>query len=73
MARLWPAILEHEVDGYAALRPELDVAFQGSSVAEDMDNLKEALELFFESATHDEIQRRLHAQIYVAQVEVPDG
>ena len=73
MARLCTAIIEREGDGYVALCPELDVASQGSSVAEARDNLKEALELFCETASSDEIQRRLHAEVYVTHVEVPVG
>ena len=73
MARVWTAIIEREGDGYVALCPELDIASQGSSVAEARDNLKEALELFCETASGDELNRRLHAEIYVTQVEVPVG
>ncbi len=73
MARLCTAIIEREGDGNVALCPELDVASQGSSVAEARDNLKEALELFCETASRDEIQRRLHAEVYVKHVEVPVG
>lgn len=73
MARLWTAIIEREGDGYVALCPELDIASQGSSVPEARDNLKEALELFCETASPDEVQRRLNAEIYVTHVEVPVG
>ena len=70
MARLCTAIIEREDDGYVALCPELDVASQGATVSEARDNLKEALELFYETASSDEIQRRLHAEIYVTHVLV---
>ena len=33
-------------------------------------NLKEALELFFETASTTEIQQRLHEEVYVTRVEV---
>ena len=52
------AIIEREGDGYVALCPELDIASQGDSVSEARDNLKEALELFFEVASDTEIRRR---------------
>ena len=52
------AIIEREGDGYVALCPELDIASQGDSVPEARDNLKEALELFFEVAPDSEIKRR---------------
>ena len=73
MARVWTAIIEREGDGYVALCPELDIASQGSSVTEARENLKEALELFCITASGDELNRRLHAEIYVTQVEVPVG
>jgi predicted RNase H-like HicB family nuclease len=49
------AIIEKEEDGYVALCPELDIASQGNSVEEARSNLKEALELFFETASKKEI------------------
>lgn len=54
------AIIEHEKDGYTALCTELDVASQGDSVEEARNNLVEAIELFFETASEAEIQERLH-------------
>jgi predicted RNase H-like HicB family nuclease len=67
------AIIEREDDGYVALCPELDVASQGSTVEEAKANLVEALTLFLESASASEVQRRLHAEVFVTQVEVPIG
>lgn len=52
------AIIEREGDGYVALCPELDIASQGDSVPKARENLKEALELFFEAAPDSEIERR---------------
>ena len=60
MTRQLTAIIEREDDGYVALCPELDVASQGTSVSEARDNLKEALELFLETASESEIKQRLH-------------
>ena len=48
--RQMTAIIEREGDGYVALCPELDIASQGTSIELARANLKEALELFFESA-----------------------
>lgn len=73
MNRQLTAIIEREGDGYVALCPEVDVASQGDTVAEARNNLKEALELFFETASADEIQQRLHSEIYVTHVEVAVG
>jgi len=64
------ATIEREDDSYVALCPELDIASQGETVAEARANLKEALELFFETASATEIQERLHSEVYVTQVEV---
>lgn len=67
------AIIEQEGDGYVALCPELDVASQGKTVEEARDNLREALELFFETASPQEIEKRLHGEVFVTQVEVAVG
>jgi predicted RNase H-like HicB family nuclease len=64
------AIIEREGDGYVALCPEVDIASQGSTVEEAHANLKEALELFFETASSEEVKQRLHGDIFVTQVEV---
>lgn len=60
MNRHLTAIIEKEGDGYVALCPELDVASQGDTVGEARANLTEALELFFEMASPEEINSRLH-------------
>ena len=70
MNRQFTAVIEKEGDGYVALCPEFDVASQGDSIEEAHANLKEALELFFESASPEEIAERLHAEVYVTKVEV---
>ena len=59
MARQLTAIIEREDDSYVALCPELDIASQGATVGEARENLKEALELFFETASETEIENRL--------------
>ncbi|MDO8283224.1 MAG: type II toxin-antitoxin system HicB family antitoxin [Thermodesulfovibrionia bacterium] len=50
------AIIEKEGNAYVSLCPELDIASQGDTIEQARDNLKEALELFFETASHKEIQ-----------------
>ena len=67
------AIIEREGDGYVSLCPELDIASQGDSVEQARENLCEALELFFECASAQEVKERLHGEIYVTQVEVAVG
>ena len=56
--RNFTAIIEKEGNMYVSLCPELDVASQGNSVEEASDNLKEAIELFLESASEKEILER---------------
>lgn len=53
------AIIEAEGDGYVSLCPELDIPSEGDTIAEARDNLKEALELFFETAPAAEVKQRL--------------
>jgi predicted RNase H-like HicB family nuclease len=67
------AIIEREGSGYVSLCPELDIASQGESVEQARDNLQEALELFFETASTLEIKQRLHGEVFVTQVEVAVG
>ena len=56
------AIIEKEETGYVSLCSELDIASQGENVAEAKENLQEALELFFECASPDEIETRLKGE-----------
>ena len=73
MSRKLTAIIEAEGNGYVALCPELDVASQGNSIEEARENLQEALELFFETASPEEVAQRLHGEVYVTQIEVAVG
>jgi predicted RNase H-like HicB family nuclease len=50
------AIIEREGDGYVSLFPKLDIASQGDTVEQAINNLIEALELFFETASPSEIK-----------------
>jgi predicted RNase H-like HicB family nuclease len=67
------AIIEREGDGYVALCPELDIASQGESVEEARNNLQEAVELFFETASTEEVKQRLHEEVYVTRLEIVVG
>jgi len=73
MNRQLTAIIEREGDGYVASCPELDIASQGDTVTLARDNLAEALALFFECAPREEVERRLHSEVYVTRVEVAVG
>ena len=66
-------IIERENDGYVSVCPELDIASRGNSIAEARDNIREALELFFECASPEEKKRRLHTDLFITQVEVSGG
>ena len=67
------AIIQVEGDGFVALCPELDIASQGDTVESARNNLREAIELFFECASDAEIGQRLGGEVFVTQVEVAIG
>jgi len=73
MQKQLTAIIEREEDGYVSLCPELDIASQGNTIEEARQNLREALELFFETASPVEIKARLHEEVYVTRLEVAIG
>ena len=73
MRKQLTAIIEREGDGYVALCPEVDVASQGDSVADARENLQEAIALFFETVSSDEIGKRWSDEIYVTLVEIAIG
>jgi len=73
MKKQLTAIIEREGDGYVSLCPELDIASQGETIEGARNNLREAIELFFETASKDEIQTRLHEEVYITRVEVAVG
>ena len=70
MVRRMTAVIEREGNSYVARCPEVDMASQGTTIGQARDNLKEALELFFETASPGEIQQRLQEEVYVTRVEV---
>jgi len=67
------AIIERDEAQYVALCPELDIASQGDTVEEARNNLQEALELFFEVASPQEIKDRLHTEVFITRLEVAVG
>ena len=67
------AMIYRENGGYVALCPELDVASQGESVEEASANLREAVELFLETADPSEVAVRTRGELYVAALEVRAG
>ncbi len=73
MQKQLTAIIEREDTGYVSLCPELDIASQGDTIEQARENLREALTLFFECASPEEIRERLHEEVYVTRVEVAVG
>ena len=67
------AVLEREDDMYVALCPQLDVVSQGATLEEARDNLREAVILFLETASPEEIQQRSASELFVTQFEVAHG
>jgi len=67
------AFIEREGSGYVSLCPELDIASQGNTVEESRDNLREAIELFLETASTEEVHLRLHEEVFVTHLEVAFG
>ncbi len=70
MIQTLTAILTREDGGFVALCPEVDVASQGATVEEAKANLKEAVELFFECASEDEMRHRMASESYISALEV---
>ena len=71
--RNFTAIIEKENDGYVSLCPELDLASQGTSIEEARNNLQEAIELFFEHASKDEITSRLRNEFFITNMQIAVG
>jgi predicted RNase H-like HicB family nuclease len=73
MQKQLTAIIEREGSGYVSLCAELDIASQGDTIEEARDNLREAIELFYETASAEEIKQRFHDEVFVTRVEVAVG
>jgi predicted RNase H-like HicB family nuclease len=64
------AVIEKEDNMYTSFCPELDIASQGYTPDEAKSNLVEELELFYETASENEISRRLHNELEISRVTV---
>lgn len=73
MQKQLTVIITHEEDGYVSHCPEFDIVSQGESIEEARDNLCEALELFFETASSEEILSRSQQKVYMTCMEVAVG
>ena len=69
MKTKFTAILRFEEDAVVALSPELDIASQGSTPQEALANLKEAVELYLETAPPAELEGRLSEESWITQFE----
>jgi len=67
------AIVQKDHDAWISLCPELDVASQGESIEEAKANLREAVELFLETASPKELDQRFRSETYLSQLEVNLG
>ena len=67
------AIIQAEDAGFVALCPELDIVSQGDTIQDARDNLREAVELFFEVASPTEVATRTGGDVFVTQLEVSVG
>jgi predicted RNase H-like HicB family nuclease len=59
-------VIQKEENWYVATSIETNVASQGKTIDEALDNLKEALELYFEDNTPDEINN----PVFITTLEV---
>ena len=73
MKQMLTATIWREDDGYVSLCPELDIASQGDTVENARENLRHAVELFFEAAGPGEISERLNSEVYITPMEVEVG
>ena len=67
------AIIQREDDGFVSLCPELDIASQGTTVEDARCNLTKAVALFYEVASPQEVQERMHSDVFVTNIEVAVG
>jgi predicted RNase H-like HicB family nuclease len=69
----YTAIVEKDGDLYVAPCPELDAASQGATIEGATSNLKEAVELFLETADASKIKQRLHSEVFITRFEAAHG
>jgi predicted RNase H-like HicB family nuclease len=63
------AVISKEGNDYVALNPDLDIASQGPTPESALINLREAVDLFFETAPAGEIRSRLGGETWITQFE----
>ncbi len=67
------ATIHREGEQWVSLCLELDVAGQGQTIEQAKANLREAVELFVETASPEEVAGRLHEETYVSPLEIEVG
>jgi predicted RNase H-like HicB family nuclease len=72
-ARTLTAVVQKDGNGWVSWCPELDVASQGDTAEQAKANLKEAVDLFLETASPEEIKQRLQTETYLSSLEVRIG
>lgn len=71
MIRQFTAIVEREGPAYIAYCPGLGLKVIGTSITEAREKLAEAIEVFIDTASAEEIKRR--QEVYVTQIELNDS
>jgi predicted RNase H-like HicB family nuclease len=69
MRAKFTAIIRFEEDMVVAWSPELDIASQGHTPQESLANLKEAVELYLETASPAEREERLCQDSWITHFE----
>jgi predicted RNase H-like HicB family nuclease len=69
MKSKFTAVLRREEDQYVAFTPDLDIASQGETPEIALANLKEAVSLFLECASSEEVAGRLTEVAWITQFE----
>jgi len=70
MRQNYSAIIQKDDNMFVSICPELDIASQGYSIEEAKMNLKEAIELFLDTASQQEILDRTLNEFYITSLEV---
>lgn len=63
------SLIKEQDDGYSAICTDLDVASQGETIEEAMQNVKEAIELYLESAKELGIMREVQEKLGLGDIE----
>lgn len=67
------ATIQKDEDIFVSLCPELDIASQENSIDEAKYNLEEAIELFSETASSNEIKHRIKNDVYITNISVANS